>query len=161
MKNANSSSSSSSSSSSDGEFSSDDDCSSDIFVKKERIGSRHVRNRRKTRKKPGREPIAIPDYIPDDGRNVATISVCSGKHCSKRGASGVLHRLEASAHEMPYNVGVECCTCLGQCKRGPAVHVKMNSGEEVTCVKLDQSNDVMQLTVAALDDGQFVDVYYE
>ena len=82
----------------------------------------------------------------------AVISVCMGKHCSKRGSKNVMKALSKSAEEFPNSIEVTCSSCLGQCKRGPSVHVKMSTGEEVMCVRVDQQNSVRQLTLAAVDD---------
>jgi len=82
----------------------------------------------------------------------AVISVCMGKHCSKRGSKDVMQALTRSAKEFPDSIEVACTSCLGQCKRGPSVHVKMSTGEEVMCVRVDEQNSIRQLTLAALDD---------
>lgn len=82
----------------------------------------------------------------------AVISVCMGKHCSKRGSKDVVKALSKSAKEFPDSIEVTCSSCLGQCKRGPSVHVKMSTGEEVMCVRVGQQNSVRQLTLAALED---------
>lgn len=82
----------------------------------------------------------------------AVISVCMGKHCSKRGSKDVMQALSKSGKEFPDSIEVACSSCLGQCKRGPSVHVKMSTGEEVMCVRVDEQNSIRQLTLAALDD---------
>jgi len=47
-------------------------------------------------------------------------------------------------------VEVQGCKCLGLCKRGPAVHVAMASGDSATYVGVDSPGSVSQIAVTVL-----------
>ncbi len=50
------------------------------------------------------------------------VLVCTGKDCTKRGATDVLAAFEAAASP---DVKVIACKCLGKCKQAPAARVKV------------------------------------
>jgi len=83
----------------------------------------------------------------------AVVSVCTGKHCSKRGSGGVLRALqEETMHLSDCVVDVRCSGCLGYCKKGPAVHIMdVKSGNDVTCVRVD-GHDFQSLAAAMYYD---------
>ena len=83
----------------------------------------------------------------------AVVSVCTGKHCSKRGSAGVLRALqEETMHLSDCVVDVRCSGCLGYCKKGPAVHIMdVKSGNDVTCVRVD-GHDFQSLAAAMYYD---------
>ena len=85
------------------------------------------------------------------GQVDAVVSVCTHKHCCKRGALSVLHALrEDAARAEGLTIDVRCSTCLGHCKKGPSVHVSLASGEEVVAVKVESGHDVQQLAAVAM-----------
>jgi hypothetical protein len=77
---------------------------------------------------------------------VATISVCMGKACQKRGAARVLQELQASTVDMPVVCGT--CKCLDQCKRGPAVRVELATGKTSTYVGMNGPTSAAQVATA-------------
>lgn len=81
----------------------------------------------------------------------AIVSVCTHKHCCKRGALRVLQSLkEDAAKSDDLVIDVRCSTCLGQCKKGPAVQVSLSTGEEIVAVKVESGHDVQQLAAVAM-----------
>lgn len=85
------------------------------------------------------------------GKADAVVSVCTHKHCCKRGALGVLRALKEDAARVEgLTIDVRCSTCLGQCKKGPSVHVSLSTGEEVVAVKVESGHDVQQLAAVAM-----------
>jgi (2Fe-2S) ferredoxin len=74
----------------------------------------------------------------------ATISVCQGKACRKRGSDRVMAALEHSTGDVA-NVELKGCKCLGQCKRGPAVKVEMPTGQKVVYVNVNGAEVAVQL----------------
>lgn len=81
----------------------------------------------------------------------AVVSVCTHKHCCKRGALDVLRALkEDAAKAEGLTIDVRCSSCLGQCKKGPSVHVALSSGEEIVAVKVESGHDVQQLAAVAM-----------
>lgn len=96
----------------------------------------------------------LQQYVREEDQHDVVLSVCSSKHCCKRGSTRVLKALQEDAMRVHgLRVDVRSSTCLGQCKRGPAVHVSIPAhGEEVTCVKVACGHDVQQLAAVALDD---------
>ena len=83
----------------------------------------------------------------------AVVSVCTGKHCSKRGSGGVLKALqEETMYLNDCVVDVRCSGCLGHCKKGPAVHIMdVKTGNDVTCVRVD-GHDFQSLAAAMYYD---------
>lgn len=57
------------------------------------------------------------------------IDVCDGKHCRKRGRDQVEKAFIAASHTAPVAVGA--CKCLGHCKKGVAVKVKVDGLRQV------------------------------
>eukprot|EP00889_Picochlorum_renovo_P005181 jgi/Picre1/32211/NNA_007557.t1 len=96
----------------------------------------------------------LQKYVREEDQHDVVLSVCSSKHCCKRGSTRVLKALQEDAMRINgLRVDVRSSTCLGQCKRGPAVHVSIPAHEEeVTCVKVACGHDVQQLAAVALDD---------
>lgn len=89
------------------------------------------------------------DERPAAAVGVATISVCQGKACAKRGAARVEAALHASTAGLP-GVAVHACKCLGQCKRGPAVGVEMPDGQKVIYVGVAGAESAVQLAAVVL-----------
>lgn len=95
----------------------------------------------------------LQKYVREEDQHDVVLSVCSAKHCCKRGSTRVLKALQEDAMRINgLRVDVRSSTCLGQCKRGPAVHVSIPAHGEVTCVKVECGHDVQQLAAVALDD---------
>ena len=80
----------------------------------------------------------------------ATISVCQGKACQKRGSDRVLGALHQTTAGVA-GIDVTTCKCLGQCKRGPAVKVEMPTGEEIIYVGVHGADSAVQLASIVLN----------
>ncbi|KAL4539585.1 hypothetical protein Ndes2437B_g02050 [Nannochloris sp. 'desiccata'] len=74
----------------------------------------------------------------------ATISVCQGKACRKRGSDRVMAALQHSTGNVD-SVQLTGCKCLGQCKKGPAVKVEMPSGQKIVYVNVNGAEVAVQL----------------
>ena len=79
----------------------------------------------------------------------ATISVCQGKACKKRGADRVMSALQHSTEGVE-TVQLSGCKCLGQCKRGPAVRVEMPTGQKIIYVNVNGAEVAVQLAGTVL-----------
>lgn len=79
----------------------------------------------------------------------ATISVCQGKACRKRGSDRVMAALQHSTGDVD-NVQLTGCKCLGQCKRGPAVKVEMPTGQKIVYVNVNGAEVAVQLAGVVL-----------
>jgi hypothetical protein len=77
-------------------------------------------------------------------RGTATISVCQGKACKKRGSDRVVAALQHSIGDVD-GVQLTGCKCLGQCKRGPAVKVEMPTGQKIVYVNVNGADVAVQL----------------
>ena len=79
----------------------------------------------------------------------ATISVCQGKACKKRGADRVMSALQHSTEGVE-TVQLSGCKCLGQCKRGPAVRVEMPTGQKIIYVNVNGAEVAVPLAGTVL-----------
>ena len=91
-----------------------------------------------------------PPPPPPPRKHVAAISVCQGKACRKRGSDQVVSTLQQRTAGM-HDVQVTGCKCLGQCKRGPAVHVEYSGGEEMIYVGIKGQASTEALATLVLD----------
>lgn len=87
---------------------------------------------------------------PKVATKAATISVCQGKACQKRGSDRVLSALNEITAGVA-GVEVTTCKCLGQCKRAPAVRVDMPTGEQIVYVGVNGADSAVQLASIVLD----------
>lgn len=87
---------------------------------------------------------------PQVATKAATISVCQGKACQKRGSGRVLAALNEITAGVA-GVEVSTCKCLGQCKRAPAVQVDMPTGEQIVYVGVNGADSAVQLASIVLD----------
>jgi hypothetical protein len=88
---------------------------------------------------------AAPTISKPSTLGIATISVCQGKACRKRGSDRVMAALEHSTGDVD-SVELRGCKCLGQCKRGPAVKVEMpTTGQKIVYVNVNGAEVAVQL----------------
>lgn len=90
-----------------------------------------------------------PSFLDSHNSPAATIYVCQGKHCKKRGSKQVAHALESASTDFDGSIEVKGCACLGQCKRGPAVQIDTKH-KSMTYVDVNTLDGIKQIAVMAV-----------
>ncbi len=62
----------------------------------------------------------------------ASVRVCQGKACKKKGSAGLMTALQESG--APCADNMVACKCLDKCKLGPNVEVTVNGSKQVVQV---------------------------
>mmetsp|Transcript_14351 Transcript_14351/g.40562 ORF Transcript_14351/g.40562 Transcript_14351/m.40562 type:complete len:291 (+) Transcript_14351:170-1042(+) len=78
----------------------------------------------------------VEDPPPVSGR----IFVCGGKACCRKGADGVLKKVQAAAVSVGGGITVTPTGCLGKCKQGAAIRVKAGAGKADLVTRVSDSH---------------------